>query len=124
MKLINPRKLPEKSKVLTFFRTIAYIEIALVCQIIASVGTGVKPLILIPFAICVATWSDEVTSACTGMLSGFLIDMSCGRNFGIQCSDLNNYVYNSFAFARTSFKKKVFQLFHSYCNNVCCSGNA
>lgn len=82
MKLINPKKLPQKSKVLTFFRAVAYIEIALVCQIIASIGTGVKPLILIPFAICVATWSGEVTSACVGMLSGFLLDMSCGRILG------------------------------------------
>lgn len=82
MRKIKPRKIPEKSKLLTFFRTIAYIEIALVCQVISSVGMGVKPLILIPFAICVATWSDEVTSACTGMLSGFLIDMNCGKPVG------------------------------------------
>jgi rod shape-determining protein MreD len=82
MRKNKSKKLPKTDAVLTFFRIVAYIEIALVCQVISSVGTGVKPLILIPFAICLSTWSDEVSSAFAGMLCGFLIDMSCSRLLG------------------------------------------
>lgn len=80
--LNRTKRLSKTDRLMTVFRTIAYVEIALICQIVLSVGTGVKPLLLIPFAIAVSTWSDEVTSACTGMLCGFLIDMSCGRLLG------------------------------------------
>ena len=42
-------------------------------------GTWLKPVLLVPAAICIAKNNDQMPAAFTGAFCGFLIDIACGR---------------------------------------------
>lgn len=56
--------------------------LALLCFVTACAGTLLKPLLLIPLALCVSMYEDELNSAIIGVLCGFLLDISCGKLVG------------------------------------------
>lgn len=45
-------------------------------------GTMLKPILLIPIAICIAVNNNQLGSAFTAAVCGFLIDISCDRLVG------------------------------------------
>lgn len=61
-----------------------YLLLALLCYVFmtTSPGTGVKPLLLIPVALCIAMWESEMPSALTGVICGLLLDSACGKVMG------------------------------------------
>lgn len=60
-----------------------YILIISISFIISTIGNGVKPLLLIPVAIGISiNEENEITAVITGILCGFLLDISCDRIFG------------------------------------------
>ena len=59
-----------------------FLVIIFVFYIFSGTGSFVKPLLLIPAALCISVNEDELISACTGVLCGLLTDISCGRLLG------------------------------------------
>lgn len=66
----------------TTLRWVLYYVVIFFCFIFMTSGTLMKPVILIPAALCIAVRSHQVGSAITGAVCGFLIDISCGKLFG------------------------------------------
>lgn len=78
-------KAAKEKKILTFktvLRWFLYIVIILMCFTFMMSGRLLKPVLLIPAAICVAMNTGELQASFTGALCGFLIDIACGRIFG------------------------------------------
>lgn len=66
----------------TAVRWVLYYVVIFFCFIFMTSGTLMKPVILIPAALCIAIRSNQMSSAVTGAICGFLIDISCGKLFG------------------------------------------
>lgn len=66
----------------TVLRWTLYYVLIFFSFIFMTSGTMLKPILLIPIALCIAVNNDQVGSAVTGALCGFLIDISCGKLFG------------------------------------------
>lgn len=78
-------KTPREKKIhiiKTTIRWILYYIIIFFGFIFMTSGTFLKPVVLIPIAFCIACGSGQISSAVTGAVCGFLIDMSCGKLFG------------------------------------------
>ena len=61
--------------------TLYYVLIFLSFIIMTS-GTWIKPILLIPVAMCIACGNNRYAAVGTGALCGFLTDIACGRLFG------------------------------------------
>ncbi len=66
----------------TTIRWILYYILIFFCFVLMTSGTMLKPLLLTPAALCIAVGNDQIASAVTGAVCGFLLDISCGRLFG------------------------------------------
>ncbi len=66
----------------TAVRWLLYYLIIFICFLIMTSGTWLKPILLVPAALCIAVSCNQYASAFTGALCGFLIDISCGKLFG------------------------------------------
>lgn len=66
----------------TAARWLLYYVLIFFCFIFMTSGTMLKPILLIPAALCIAVNNDQVGSAVTGAICGFLTDISCGKLFG------------------------------------------
>ena len=66
-----------------FIRWAIYLLIISIAFVSSTIGTSVKPILLIPIAICISiNEGDEIVSTITGILCGLLIDISCDKIFG------------------------------------------
>ncbi|NLP26126.1 MAG: rod shape-determining protein MreD [Clostridiales bacterium] len=66
-----------------FIRWVFYLLIISTAFISSTIGTSVKPILLIPIAICISiNEGDEMTATITGILSGLLMDISFDKTFG------------------------------------------
>lgn len=78
-------KAPKEKRILrikTTFRWIAYLLVIFICFIIMTSGTWLKPILLVPAAMCISMRNGQLSSAFTGAFCGLLIDVACGRLFG------------------------------------------
>lgn len=66
----------------TALRWFLYLVLIFICFLIMCSGTHLKPILLIPAAICISANTGELQSAAFGILCGFLIDISCNKLFG------------------------------------------
>lgn len=66
----------------TALRWLLYYIVIFACFIIMCSGTWLKPVFLVPVALCIAVKNNLYASAVTGAICGFLIDISCGKLFG------------------------------------------
>ena len=66
----------------TVLRWILYYIVIFLCFLIMTSGTWMKPILLVPAAIAVAASSGQYSSALTGAVCGFLIDIACGKLIG------------------------------------------
>lgn len=66
----------------TFFRWLIYYFLIIASFILMTSGTWLKPVLLVPIALCIAMENDLMGSAFTGAFCGFLTDIACGRLFG------------------------------------------
>lgn len=69
-------------RIKTFFRWLIYYFLILVSFIFMTSGTWLKPVLLVPLALCIAVDNDLMGSAFTGAFCGLLTDIACGRLFG------------------------------------------
>ena len=78
-------KTPREKRILYFkttVRWILYYLLILLSFIIMTSGTWMKPILLVPAAMCIAVSNGQLASAFTGAFCGMLIDIACGRLFG------------------------------------------
>ena len=66
----------------TFIRWTLYYVVIFLCFLIMSSGTWTKPILLVPAAIAISVNSGQYSSAFTGAVCGFLIDIACGKLVG------------------------------------------
>ena len=75
-------KTPREKRILYFkttLRWILYYLLILVSFIIMTSGTWMKPILLVPAAVCISVSNGQLSSAFTGAFCGMLIDIACGR---------------------------------------------
>ena len=53
-----------------------------VCFLVQTAGSTVKPLLLIPAALCIAAHTGEIPAMAVGVISGLLLDLACGKLLG------------------------------------------
>ena len=56
--------------------------LAISCYFIMTSGSSVKPLLLIPLAICISAHCGEIEAMGTGVVGGLLTDIACGKLLG------------------------------------------
>ena len=66
----------------TTLRWIIYYLLIFISFIIMTSGTLYKPILLVPLAVGIAINNNLYSSAVTGAICGFLIDICCGKLFG------------------------------------------
>lgn len=75
IKLISSRK----NRKFTIIRWILFLLLILIAFLFTTLGSFMKPLILIPLAFCISMSEDVLTSAVTGALCGLLNDIACNK---------------------------------------------
>ncbi len=81
--MIKPFRI-HSDKLRLFLKWGAYVLVAAflyVCMT-TSAKTPLKPLLLIPFAVCVSMNESEFASSIWGLFCGLLLDSACGKVFG------------------------------------------
>ena len=66
----------------TSIRWMLYVLLILFCYGTMNAGTFLRPVLLIPAAICIASYTGEIQAAGLGAFCGFLIDIGCGKLLG------------------------------------------
>ncbi len=82
MNKIRTRRTTPGEKHNTAMRWILYGVIIFLCFILATAGSFRKPLLLIPTALCIASYAREHTALITGVICGLLLDVVCGKLLG------------------------------------------
>ena len=89
MRIRTPREQRIHS-IKTVIRWILYYMVILLCFLVMTSGTWMKPMLLVPAAIAIAANSGQYGSALAGAVCGFLTDIACGKRRAAryQCSIL------------------------------------
>ena len=61
---------------------LAFAALVLLCFFIMTAGSSVKPLLLIPLALCISAHFGEIPAAAVGVVGGLLTDIACGKLLG------------------------------------------
>jgi rod shape-determining protein MreD len=99
-----------------------YAVAAVICYIIQTLNYDtVKPVLLIPFGLCVVLFEisvpdKEITAMLIGIVTGFLIDVSCGKLFGYSAFFISVFciietVLFTRVFTRNIFNFSVYAMF-------------
>ncbi len=60
----------------------AYALLIFVCYLLETSGSYLKPLFLIPAALCIASHTGEIQAMAVGTICGLLLDLACGKLLG------------------------------------------
>jgi len=79
---IKPARTTPAQKRNSVVRWIFYFVVIVLCTAFQNAGDYVKPLLLIPVALCIASNVKQGAAVFIGILCGFLLDFSCNRLAG------------------------------------------
>ncbi len=68
-----------------FLQTVQWLLFALLIALAfltSTAGSGLRPLLLIPLALCISSHTGEIQATAVGMISGLLLDIACGKLLG------------------------------------------
>ena len=82
MRIKNTRAKQRIFIIKTVTRWLLYFLLIFLSFIFMTSGTWRKPILFIPIALCISMYSGQISSAFTGAVCGFLIDISSGKLFG------------------------------------------
>lgn len=82
MRTLKSARTSSRQKRCTFLRWILYGLLVLFAFVIAAAGNHIKPLLLIPIALCISSTCKDVPAVGVGIVCGFLLDISCGKLLG------------------------------------------
>lgn len=69
---------PKRQNLRNVIRWILYFFCIFLAFVTANSGDTIKPLLLIPVALCISSVSSMIVSGGIGILCGLLLDISCG----------------------------------------------
>ena len=104
---IKPARSTPAQKRNTVIRWIFYFVVILLCTAFLNAGDGVKPLLLIPVSLCIASNVKEGAAVFIGILCGLLLDFCCNRLTGFYAIQM------MLVCLVTSW------LIHNFCNSGC-----
>ena len=67
---------------LQIVKWLAFSALALAAYFLMTAGSLVKPLLLIPLALCIASHTSEIPATAVGVAGGLLMDIACGKLLG------------------------------------------
>lgn len=79
---MNRKQNSRRRVMLRIVQWAAYAVLALISYFLMTSGSHVKPLLLIPLALCIASHTGEITATAVGVVGGLLMDMACGKLLG------------------------------------------
>ena len=82
MRTLKSARTSSRQKRRTALRWILYGLLVLFAFVIAAAGNHIKPLLLIPIALCISSTCKDVPAVGVGIVCGFLLDISCGKLLG------------------------------------------
>lgn len=56
-----------------------FLALIFLCYLAETAGSMVKPLLLIPLALCIASHAEEMQAMAVGTVCGFLLDCACQK---------------------------------------------
>ncbi len=65
-----------------FIQWVLFALLIAVCFVMETAGSSVKPLLLIPLALCISAHTGEIQSATVGTVCGLLLDVACNQLIG------------------------------------------
>ncbi len=68
-----------------FLQTVQWLIFALLiflAFLTSTAGSRIKPLVLIPLALCISSHTGEMQAMAVGTISGLLLDIACGKLVG------------------------------------------
>ena len=68
--------------VLQIIQWVIVVVLILFCYLLETSGSSVKPLLLIPLSLCIASHTGELQAMATGAVCGLLLDFACGKLLG------------------------------------------
>ncbi len=84
---------------LQFMQWILFALIVFLCFLAETSGSYLKPLLLIPVSLCIASHTGELSAMAAGAVCGLLLDLACGKLPGFNavilviCSVLVSLLY-------------------------------
>lgn len=82
MNRIKTRRISPYEKRNLAIRLVLYAVIIIFCYVFSTSGNFLKPLLLIPVALCISTYAKEHTALITGIICGLLLDIVCNKLLG------------------------------------------
>lgn len=82
MTINPPRRSAKQERFCAVVRWLLYLLLLSLCFILQGTGSYGKPLYVIPAAVCICMCEGVMTACGVGILSGLLLDISCGKLFG------------------------------------------
>ena len=67
---------------LQILQWILFLIIISICYLAETSGSYLKPLLLLPLALCIASHTGELQAMAVGAVCGLLLDLACGKLLG------------------------------------------
>ncbi|MBR7084414.1 MAG: rod shape-determining protein MreD [Oscillospiraceae bacterium] len=81
---------------------ILFAVVIFICYLLETSGSAIKPLLLIPVSLCIASHTGELQAMAVGAVCGLLLDLACGKLLGFNafflviCGVLISLLYRYF----------------------------
>ncbi len=82
MPLTRSKAERRKYYLLQTIQWLVYAALLFLAYISSTAGSGLKPVLLIPLALCIASHSGEIQAMAVGTVTGLLMDISSGKLLG------------------------------------------
>lgn len=83
MTISAPKRSPKQERFCIALRWTLYVLLLALCFVLQCTGRHLNPLYVIPAAVCISMSEGVLTAAGVGMVTGLMIDISCGKLLGL-----------------------------------------
>jgi len=80
MQTMFSNKLQKSNRLLLqVIQWVLFVAVIFICYLLETSGSSIKPLLLIPVSLCIASHTGELQAMTTGAVCGLLLDLACGK---------------------------------------------
>lgn len=83
MTISAPKRSPKQERFCIALRWTLYVLLLALCFVLQCTGRHLNPLYVIPAAVCISMSEGVLTATGVGMVTGLMIDISCGKLLGL-----------------------------------------
>ena len=83
MTISAPKRSPKQERFCIALRWTLYVLLLALCFVLQCTGRHLNPLYVIPAAVCISMSEGVLTAAGVGVVTGLMIDISCGKLLGL-----------------------------------------